>query len=424
MIPQRWQVLWIAYSVMVSMMIQWIVLSPVVETAGSYYGFSAAQVNLLPCLYYIALNFVGLPMAVKVQTFTIKQSLLLAASFNCAGATLRFLLELSGQTGFPGFCVAQLLCGVATCVSLPMPTRVSQVWFPSEERTLATAVSTTGDGVGVAFGILLPPFIVLQIFAGNLRAGFVALFAFHSLGSIVVLLLVLWVVPVHPDDIPTGWANAKSVVATAIAESCTHRNAWAVILPPAVVTGALWALGSLLPQVLGPSGLSESALGWLGYLTVLSGTIACVIMSRIVDRTHKFRFFLLGLSSIILLLFSALALAAAYGGGPVLVGAIYALMGTLQVTVLPIGMELLVEVTYPAPPFATSAVMIWVANMLAFLFTVPYLVSSWGPIPPLAFAISMVLLHNLSLVMLGLLDVPLKRRAADLEAAAKAKALA
>ncbi len=40
------------------------------------------------------------------------------------------------------------------------PSLVSKVWFPQNERTLATAIAYTGGAAGSAFGFLVPSRIV------------------------------------------------------------------------------------------------------------------------------------------------------------------------------------------------------------------------------------------------------------------------
>ena len=57
----------------------------------------------------------------------------------------------------------QLLNGLAGPVTQAAPTLVSSTWFPSEQRTTATAVAALCGSLGIAISFMIGPLVVKDI---------------------------------------------------------------------------------------------------------------------------------------------------------------------------------------------------------------------------------------------------------------------
>ena len=57
----------------------------------------------------------------------------------------------------------QLLNGIAGPVTQAAPTLLSSTWFPSEQRTTATAVAALCGSLGVAVSFMIGPLVVTDV---------------------------------------------------------------------------------------------------------------------------------------------------------------------------------------------------------------------------------------------------------------------
>ena len=55
----------------------------------------------------------------------------------------------------------QALCAIAQPFLMGVPPRLAAVWFPADEVSTATAIGVFGNQLGVAFGFIIPPLIIM-----------------------------------------------------------------------------------------------------------------------------------------------------------------------------------------------------------------------------------------------------------------------
>jgi len=129
-----------------------------------------------------------------------------------------------------------------------------------------------------------------------------------------------------------------------------------------VYTGFFNAFTSLLNQILYPYGYTEDEAGICGAVLIVVGLVACAITSPIIDRTHAY---LLGIK-ILCPVLSAAYLAIIWAPqtrtiiAPYVLGAI---LGACSFSLLPIALEYLVEITFPASPEVSSTIC-WVGGQV------------------------------------------------------------
>jgi len=126
--------------------------------------------------------------------------------------------------------------------------------------------------------------------------------------------------------------------------------------------GLFNAISSLLNQILYPFGYSEDEAGICGAVLIVSGLIGCAVISPIIDRTHayltgiKIICPLLGLSYLAMIWAPQTRTIAA----PYIISAI---LGASSFSLLPIALEFLVEITFPASPEVSSTIC-WVSGQI------------------------------------------------------------
>jgi MFS family permease len=114
-------------------------------------------------------------------------------------------------------------------------------------------------------------------------------------------------------------------------------------------------ISSLINQILGPYSFSQSEAGIGGGLLIIVGLAFAAIVSPIVDRTKAYLFTIKLLAPII----SACYLAfiwAPQSRSLAFVYVILAIQGAASFSLLPIALELLIEITHPVSPEVTSTI--------------------------------------------------------------------
>jgi FLVCR family MFS transporter 7 len=133
-----------------------------------------------------------------------------------------------------------------------------------------------------------------------------------------------------------------------------------VFLTFSVYVGLFNSFSSLLNQILYPYGFSEDEAGICGAVLIVVGLVVAGIISPVLDRTHAY---LLGIKILCpLVAGSYLAMVwAPQTRGIVAPYVLSAVLGASSFSLLPIALEYLVEISFPASPEVSSTIC-WVGG--------------------------------------------------------------
>ena len=206
----------------------WLTYSPITQETQAYYGISAATVNLLlnwgPIIYLVVI----LPaMTLAAKSNGLRKCVMLAASLQCTTGCIRcvpslfpgtFLQSQGGnqKAGLFFIHTGQILNAVSGPLVMSTPTVLSQLWFPANQRTTATASAVLANNLGSALGFLITPLLVRQNHPGDIPR----LIYTHAVIGLVALALVLLHFPNSPPTPPS--AAAARVL---LSSSCSRSGA-------------------------------------------------------------------------------------------------------------------------------------------------------------------------------------------------------
>lgn len=135
-----------------------------------------------------------------------------------------------------------------------------------------------------------------------------------------------------------------------------------VFITFSIYTASFNAFSSLVNQILYPYGYSEDEAGIAGAIMIVVGLVAAAVASPIFDRTHAYLTGIKVLCTFIAFSFLAMiwapqtrTLAAPY--------VISAVEGAASFSLLPIALEYMVEITFPASPEISSTIC-WAGGQL------------------------------------------------------------
>lgn len=250
----------------------------------------------------------------------------------------------------------QILIGLAQPFVLAAPTRYSDLWFSERGRVSATAVASLANPLGGALGQLIGPFWATQPSEVPNMVLYTAILS--SIASIPSFFL-----PAAPPTPPSASSSLpKTNLRDTLRGLSRNKTFYLILLPFGVYVGFFNAFSSLINQILEPYSFSESDAGICGALLILIGLVAAAVTSPIIDRTKAYTTaikILIPFVAVSYLIFIWMPetrnLAPPY--------LIASVLGAASFALVPIALEFLVEVTWPASPEASSTIC-WASGQL------------------------------------------------------------
>jgi MFS family permease len=385
---KRWIVLAVFSCFSASNAIQYASFGPVVDQAKSEFSMRAIEVNALSLSYgssYALLGFLGCG---TLERLGLTKNLFIGNVLNVIGALLKFVAPLA-VPHFWILMIAQIFNAFAQLFMLSVPPLLASQWFPTTERTVATAIASMANNVGTALGMILPPLIVLN--SSTPREGFIWMFLMQLI-ICVVLAILTFLLPAHPSVPPSEEAEVVAAEESAlIGTPEEHKSEWQkllailraaktllvtnstfrwLLLGSSVPIAAGWALSTVLAQLMLPFGVSETIAGWAGFASLIAGTICAFFFGMYIDRKRRYKgpiLLLLAAASVTL----AVMLIGMYFGNQnaAIASAVifYTLCGTFSNAIIPVFLEYAMECTFPAPESISSTAIMVFSNALAFV---------------------------------------------------------
>lgn len=380
----RWVVLGVFMLINLTIQMLWITYSPIIPQAASFYNVSDNLIVLLGLTFMIAY----IPLSIPVSWMIDRYGFRLAVS---VGAVLMSVFGITrGLVGNNYALVLASTIGIAIAQPFLLNawTKVPANWFSINERATAVGLVTLSNLVGTAISFELTP-----ILAQSLPIPTVQLI----LGGIASVSALLFIVlsREHPPTPPCPpGMDVRSLMLDGIKQIVRVVPFWLFVIVYFFGMGIFNGISQYL-GIIRPTGFSTTDLGTMGALMVVGGILGAVILPALSDRQHKRqRFMLIGV------LFAI----------PGLVGITFAnslwllylsafSFGFFLISIAPIGLQYVAEVTYPAPE-GTSAGLLQMFGQLSvvFIFLMGAMRLANG-----AFTPSLLLAMGLLLVMVGVI---------------------
>ncbi len=182
-----------------------------------------------------------------------------------AGAIVFWSLASMGHAlarSATGFGVARFALGLGESGNFPAAVKTVALWFPKQERALATGIFNAGSNVGAVVAPLLVPWIALS---------FGWRWAFLATGSLGLIWLFFWLTNYYaPEDHPQLSAAERAYIGSAPPKEpplpwvslLGKRQTWAFALGKFLTDPVWWFYLSWLPKYLNKEhGLTLSKIG-------------------------------------------------------------------------------------------------------------------------------------------------------------------
>jgi MFS family permease len=353
----------------------WAWFGPIAPEAAEEFGITVDQVNWLGNV----MSFVFIPVSLLIPVFSSRFGITRCAQIgtllNLASGWVRYAgtsTSLSAQSGYVLLMFGQIFSSIAQPIYLVLGPMYSERWFDLRGRTTATMLVAISNPIGSAIGELLAPLV------GTPRQSVLVL----AIISTAVIPAVLFI----SDSPPTPPTYAGSKPPQTLSSLCRavlgrsvppdaymtpHERIDFVIITTlfGVFVGATNAFSVLSAEWFEPMGYSDTTSGIIGATLLLSGIVASIVTAPLFDRifTHRLGITLKILIPVVSVGWFSLIWAVRPNNTAALF-VIFVVIGICSLAMLPIALELGVELTRSAD---ASAAILWCSgNVFAIILIV------------------------------------------------------
>ncbi|KAK9878703.1 hypothetical protein WA026_023402 [Henosepilachna vigintioctopunctata] len=386
-----------------------------------YYNVGKAMVCSTVLVFGACFIILFIPVGHCIEKYNLRTIALVITGLTSVGNFVKLFAVSSDR--FHLIIISQTFSAIAQVFLRNIPTKVASVWFGPDEVSTACAICVMACSIGTALGCLMPSFLVVDsIDLSDISNGFSTLFIVDSVSSIVIFLIVLFFFRSKPLYPPS---HSQAIFRTN--EEYNITNYWRYIKEifnckdyllilfscgiPYGVGNAIRVLINGIFLVYFPGNVSGA--GFLAFLSVVAGGIfGTLFMGNILDKTHEFKaiaLFTLSLNGL-----AWIMQAMAFHERSLLgVFTFFTINGFFNGSLLIIGCEYAMEITYPIPePYAVSFL-----NVTIYLVTIIYIIVLQGVFEKLgSFTGQIIIALSYIIPTFGVLSIStdLKRRQANL----------
>ncbi|KAH3758631.1 solute carrier family 49 member A3 [Pelomyxa schiedti] len=288
---------------------------------------------------------------------------------NVIAGWLRFVGGQPSQTYFASMFIGQALSVIAMFVNAQMPPRLATLWFPANQRTIATAIQSVSWQFGLVLGIILGDQLKDHIWTMLLIQAII-----NTLPAVGV--------PFMQDQPPLppqpSMENVEEKAERSLKEGgiipatkrlITNFHWLFLVLFTGLPIGVMSAIITLVQQLLPEEMQSKTAL--FSILFFLSGIVGALVFSIIADKTK--RYWILTLCILILASVSwGLFIVGIYLKEIALAIVFYAMLGLSLLGLMPVVTDFAVEVSFSSEVHleARSTAYLWlVINSVSIILT-------------------------------------------------------
>jgi MFS family permease len=381
----RWVVLGVFMFVNLTMQMLWITFAPITGPAAEFYGVTDLQIGYLAMSFMVTYLFLSFPASWVIDTYGFRKAVSIGAVLMGVFAILR---------GLAGANYTLVLIGsIGIAIGQPFLmnawTKVPANWFSIDERATAVGLVTLANLVGTALGMLLTPILTEKLPIPTVQL------IYGGMASLAAVLFIA-LSREHPatPPCPPGM-EVRSLMLDGLKQIVRSIPFWLFVIVYFVGLGIFNGISTWVENIIRPRGFTPIDAGTLGASMIVGGILGAVIIPILSDKLHKRqRFMLLG---VLLAIPGLVGVTFATSLWLILLSAFW--MGFFLISVAPVGMQYVAEVTYPAPE-GTSNGLIQFAGQLSviYVYIMEAMKSTNG-----AFTSSLVLSVGLLLVLVGVI---------------------
>jgi MFS family permease len=339
----RWVVLAVFMLINLTIQMLWITYAPITGPAAKFYGVTDLQIGFLAMSFMITYIPLSFPASWVIDTYGFRKAVSIGAVLMGVFSILRGL----AGTNYTLVLLGSIGIAIGQPFLMNAWTKVPANWFSVDERATAVGLITLANLVGTALGMVLTPILTEQLPIPTVQLIYGGVSAFFAL-----LFIVLSRERPPTPPCPPG-LEVRSLMLDGLKQIVKSTPFWLFVIVYFVGLGIFNGISTWVENIIRPRGFTPTDAGTLGAMMILGGIIGAVVIPALSDKQHKRqRYMLLGVT---LAVPGLVGVTFATSFWLLLVSAFW--MGFFLISVAPIGMQYVAEVTYPAPEGTSNGVI-------------------------------------------------------------------
>ncbi|XP_072020390.1 solute carrier family 49 member 4-like [Amphiura filiformis] len=411
---RRWYILALFSVAAATQTALWNTWGPIADTVKAVLGWTDADIALLTIWGGVVFAVTVIPFSTFMDSLGLRRMFLLAQTMSLLGVGVRCLpvgvhnLKYTANAG-------QFLIAIGGPVLMSGPPLLSAQWFPPNQRTTATAISSSAPALGVAVSFLFGPAIVNEIKTTNytdiLPANLttsptVELFeqdftesnstvTSDHIREIYTLLYIDLIWLACQFFIACIYFPSKPPTPPSLSADKERENFWNGVkylirsqyfwIPGLAFSVSLGVFNAWITQVdtmfQHTVQVGQKTVGWIGFFTNIASACGGLLAGRCVDFLGgKMKLVLLTLTSMGILCFVWFVLLC-YGVIQFNLASLYiscVSYGLLLNSAMPIYFEMTVEGVYPVAEGIATGSINWLYNLTGLIFLFVMLIPDIG----------------------------------------------
>lgn len=355
---------------------QWINLSTITNKVTLFYGVDNMMVNWTSVLFMITFIPLVLPTGWLIERIGLRKAVLIGSTGITLGACIKCLAYR--EDGFWIVIAGQIVVSISEQFIFCIPARIASVWFPDHQVSLATGFGIFGNQCGIALGFLVPQALLAGMETrAEIGVGLWRLFLWTALISSVTWVALLFLFDDHPKHAP-GAARYNKIIreqaqrdqmlsfveemkyfGSMLSQLMCDVNSVLLVISYGIYVGVIYAIQTCLNQMIAGSAWTEpnQTVGTAGLVIIFSGMCGALFWGYLCDRSHKYVLInrILYLGAIASIVLFTLALRQVDQDWILYLAS--SLMGFILIGYTVVGLDTIVELTYPIPEMVSTSVM-------------------------------------------------------------------
>ncbi|XP_020625238.1 disrupted in renal carcinoma protein 2 homolog isoform X2 [Orbicella faveolata] len=400
---RRWYILTIFSIVAALNNLIWNTWGPIQGTSQVVFGWDNTTITLLADWGPISFVVAVVPMCWLMDMKGLRVAVLVAIFCEFIGSGLRCIPLSDQHVNLQTALIhcGQFITGIGGPIAMAAAPMVSAAWFPPEQRTTATAISSLACYSGTALSFVIGPLLVPDVeeyfkqselnVTSNGQISYLELrnhfnqteidyfkhkimhLMYIELGiTALTMLCVIIHFPEKPKLPPSVTAAIGRLEFKVGAKSLLKNSQfWLLVVIYGIGTGVYGGWCSILDLNLSQFDIDQKTAGWLGFGAVVAGSVSGISLSIFAD--HFTRYMKLIVIALLTGATASLSIFTLICAGVIpyskLVLFITSILGGLFVNgTIPLFFELAVESTYPVAEGITSGFLTFSNNFLQIVF--------------------------------------------------------
>lgn len=342
----RWLILLLFMAVNIIVQMLWVSFTTVTSLSAVYYGVGEFEIILLAMTFMIAYIPVTFLSAWVLDKYDFKIGAGLGATLIGIFGLLRFF----AFNTYILVLIFQLGIAVGQPFILNAYTKLSANWFPESERQTATGLSMLSQFLGIALGMFVTPYIVINL--GEL--GFPVMNLLYGSIALIFMLLFLVFAKSRPPTPPSKELISEKVMMTeGLKQLFTNKKFLILFVSFFFGVGVLNWLITFSEGISLGKGYDQLFAGNFGGFLVFGGIVGSLVVSFLAEKIKSRKILLM--SSFIIATISLFIIS--FSTEQILILIFSFLLGFGILSAAPVALEYAVDITKPVPEASSNGML-------------------------------------------------------------------